>query len=149
MAAVQHARGVKLLVKVGDGASPEVFTAKCTLNAARGISFSATTRDFAIPDCSDPDLIAWLAREKESLGVTVTGGGMLNTPDSDEFFDWWKSEDTKNVQIVVDVPGADGGIIFEGAFHLTEFALSGDRGGKIEATLTLQSDGEVTSEANA
>lgn len=149
MAAVKHARGVKLLVKVGDGASPEVFTAYCTINAARGISFTSATRDFNLPDCADPDEIGWIIREKESLSVTITGGGMLNTPDVDTFFDWWKDAASKNVQVVVDVPSADGGVVFEGPFHLTDFDVSGDRGGKMEASLTLQSDGEITAVANS
>lgn len=148
MAAVQHARGVKLLIKVVDDTSPDVFTAFCTVNAARGITFTSAVNEFNIPDCSDPDLIGWLAREKVSLSIGVTGAGILNTPDVDAFFAWWKSEDSKNCHIVVDVPAADGGIIFEGAFHLTEFAITGDRGGKMEANITLASDGEVTSTAN-
>lgn len=148
MAAVKHARGVKLVVKIGDGAEPEVFTALCTINAARGISFTSATRDFVEPDCADPDLIGWIIREKESLSVSVTGGGMLNTPDVEDVFDWWKDELSKNVQVVVDVPSADGGVIFEGAFHLTDFEITGDRGAKQEATMTLQSDGEITLVAN-
>lgn len=148
MAAVKHARGVKLVLKVGNGASPEVFTAKCSINAARGISFAAATRDFAVPDCTDPDMIAWLSREKESLSVAFSGAGMLNTPDVEDFFDWWRDEDPKNCQVVVDVPSADGGVIFEGLYHLTDFGITGDRGGKQEMTISLASDGEITCGAN-
>lgn len=148
MTAVKTARGVKLLLKVGDGNSPEIFAAFCTINAARGISFTAAMNEFNIPDCTDPDLIGWLAREKVSLSVGVTGAGILNTPDVQEFFDWWSGEDSKNCHIVVDVPSVDGGVIFEGAFHLTEFGITGDRGAKQEATLTLASDGAVTTVPN-
>lgn len=144
MAAVKHARGVKLLLKVGDAGSPEVFTTYCTVNAARGITFTAAANEFNIPDCDDPDLIGWLAREKVSLSVAVTGAGILNTPDVEAFFTWWSSENSQNCQIVVDVLAADGGRIFEGAFHLTEFAITGDRGAKMQCTLTLASDGQVT-----
>lgn len=149
MTAVKSARGVTLLLKVSDGSSPEGFTSFCTVNAARGITFTAATNEFNIPDCQDPDLIGWLAREKVSLSVGVTGAGILNTPDVQAFYDWWSNEDSKNCQIVVDVPGADGGVIFEGLFHLTDFAITGDRGAKMEATLTLASDGEVTSDTNS
>lgn len=144
MAATKHARGVKLLLKVGDGASPEVFSTFCSINTARGISFSSTTNDFNIPDCDDPDKIAWVAREKDGLSVGVTGAGILNTPDVEEFYEWFASPDSKNCQVVVDVPSADGGVIFEGAFHLTDFEITGDRSGKMECSLSLASDGEVT-----
>lgn len=145
MAAVKHARGVKLLLKVGDGAGPEVFTAKCSINAARGISFSAQTNDFNVPDCADPDLIAWIVREKVSLSVSINGAGILNTPDVEPFFVWFASELSKNCQLhLADVLAADGGGYFAGAFHLTDFQITGDRGGKMEVSLTLASDGAVT-----
>lgn len=148
MAAIKHARGVALLLKLSNGASPAVFASFCSINAARGITFTAATNDFSIPDCADLDKIAWLAREKVSLSVGVTGAGTLNTPDVEDFFDWWSSEDSRLCQIVVDVPAVDGGVIFEGLFHLTEFAITGDRGAKQEVSITLASDGEVTCEAN-
>lgn len=148
MAAVKHARGVQLLLKVGNGAEPEVFTAFCTVNAARGITFTSATNEINIPDCDDPDQISWLAREKVSLSVAVTGAGVLNTPDVQAFYDWLTDEDSKNCQIVIDVASADGGVIFEGFFHLTDFAITGDRGAKMQCTLTLASDGEVTSAPN-
>lgn len=149
MAAVKHARGVALLLKLSNGASPEVLTIYCSINAARGITFTSATNDFSIPDCVDLDKIAWLAREKVSLSVGVTGAGILNTPDVKPFFDWWKSEDSRTCEIVVDVPAADGGVIFAGKLHLTEFSITGDRGAKQEVSITLASDGEVTCVANA
>lgn len=148
MAAVKHARGVQLLLKVGNGADPEVFTAKCSINAARGITFTAATNDFEIPDCTDPVKIAWIAREKSSLSVAVTGAGILNTPDVQAFFDWWQSPDSVNCQVIVDVPSADGGVVFAGAYHLTDFSITGDKGAKQECSITLASDGEVTCVAN-
>lgn len=144
MAAVQHARGVKLLIKVSEENSPTAFSAFCSVNAARGITFTSAVNEFNIPDCDDPDLIGWLAREKVSLSIGLTGAGILNTPDVDPFFDWWSSEDSKQCHVVVDVPAADGGVIFEGAFHLVDFAITGDRGGKMECTITLASDGVVS-----
>lgn len=148
MAAVKHARGVKLLLKVGNGAVPEVFTALCSINSARGITFTAATNDFTIPDCADPDQIAWVAREKVSISVAVTGAGILNTPDVQTCYDWTTSEDSRNCQVVVDVPSGDGGVVFEGPYHMTDFGITGDKGGKQECSVTLASDGEVTCVAN-
>lgn len=141
---VKNARGVKLFLKVGNGASPEVFTAFCTINAQRGITFTAGTREFPLIDCNDPDAIAWILREKDSLSAAFTGAGQLNTPDVEEFFDWLKEEDSRNCQVVLDVPAIDGGIIWEGKWHLTEFSITGDRGTKQEASITAASDGEIS-----
>lgn len=144
MALVTHMRGVKLLVKVGDGASPEAFTTYCTINSDRGISFVAATNDFVIPDCSDPDLMAWLTREKISLSGDITGAGILNTPDTEAFFDWVTSPDTRNVQVHLDgVTGANGGGYWAGAYHCTQFDVNGGQGTKVNASVQLVSDGEV------
>lgn len=140
---VKYARGVQLLVMVGDGGSPEVFTAFCTVNAQRTLVGDAKTNDFIIPDCADPMALAWLAREKISVEYQVTGAGILNTPDVQAFSDWLADPLSHNCQIVVNVDQADGGVIFAGPFHLTHFELTGNRGTKMEATLTLISDGEV------
>jgi hypothetical protein len=141
---VKHARGVQLLIMVGDGGSPEVFTAYCTINAARTITGEAATNDFNIPDCANPDALGWLAREKVSLSYSLSGAGILNTPDVQVFTDFLADPLSRNCQIVVDVPATDGGVVFAGPFHLTKFEITGDRGTKMEATLDLVSDGEIT-----
>jgi hypothetical protein len=145
MTAVKHARGVKLLIKVGqaDG-PPETFEAFCTVNAARSISGEAATNDFNIPDCEEPDKMGWLAREKVSLSYSLSGAGILNTPDVEVFAEYLADPLSRNCEIIVDVPAADGGVIFAGKFYLTQFEITGDRGSKMEATITMVSDGEVT-----
>jgi predicted secreted protein len=148
MATVKNARGVKLLLKVGDGASPEVFTAYCSINAQRGIKFSSTTNEFDDIDCDDPDALAFVLTEKKNVKASIDGAGTLNTPDVQDFFDWVTSADSKNCHMVLDVASADGGVIFEGAFHLTDFELTGNRGEKVTTTLSLVSDGVVTAVAN-
>ena len=116
----------------------------CTVNAARSISGEAATNDFNIPDCEDPDAMGWLAREKVSLSYSLTGAGILNTPDVEEFHDFLIDPLSRSSEIVVDVPAVDGEVIFAGKFHLTGFEITGDRGAKMEATITMVSDGEVT-----
>lgn len=149
MAAVKHARGVKLLIKVGDGATPEVFSTPCSINAERGITFTAGVNDQDIPDCSNPDAIAWVVREKTNLSASITGSGVLDTEDAEFFFDWLKSEDPKNVKVIVDVPASAGGVIFTGSFHLGEFSITGNRAEKMQASISLSSNGEITSGANS
>jgi hypothetical protein len=149
MAAVKHARGVKLLIKVGDGASPEVFSTPCSINAERGITITSGVNDQDIPDCTNPDAIAWVVREKTNLSASITGSGVLDTEDAEFFFDWVKSEEPKNVKVIVDVPAVDGGVIFTGAFHLTEFSITGNRGEKMQSSISLSSSGEITSGANS
>lgn len=148
MAEVKHARGVRLLIKLGDGAQPEVFETYCSINAERGITFTAGTNDQDIIDCENPDAVAWVVREKTNLSASITGSGVLNTPDVADFYTWLTSEDPRNVKVIVDVPSTDGGVTFTGRFHLTEFSITGNRGEKMQASISLASDGAVTSAAN-
>ena len=99
-------------------------------------------------DCADPEAVAWVLREKTNLSAAITGSGVVNTPDIGEFFDWLASPDSKNCKVVIDVPSADGGVVFTGAFHLTEFSVTGNRGEKMQASVSLSSDGAVTKTAN-
>lgn len=144
MAQATTVPGKSLLIKVGDGATPEVFTHNCSINAERGLQLSAQTNDINVPDCDDPDLMAWVEREKVSLSGQITGAGTLNAEDQDLFWDWFKSPDTKNVKVVTDIAGASGGRVFSGAFHCTNFEISGNRGEKCTCSITLQSSGEIT-----
>ncbi len=46
--------GGQILVKIGDGADPEVFASDCLINTDKGIDFSSDSTDFVVPDCVDP-----------------------------------------------------------------------------------------------
>lgn len=148
MAAVNKVKATALLIKVGNGASPEVFTALCTINAQRGLSIAATTSETAVPDCADPDLPAWLDREKVSISADVNGAGTLHSDDLQTCYNLISGSAAVNLQIVLDVAGAVGGRTFEGAFHMTQFEVSGTKGELVNATMAFQSTGTVNCTAN-
>lgn len=138
---IKAARGTKLLVKIGDGASPEVFTHYCSVNAEREFSLEANVNESLAIDCDDPDAAGWVDREVESLSGQITGQGTLNGPDFAEFWDWFSSAEPRNCQVVLNVAAADGGGMVEGAFLLTNLTKTGNRGEKVQVSLTLQSTG--------
>jgi hypothetical protein len=141
--------GKSLLIKVGDGGSPETFVHNCSINAERGLVLTAQTNDVNVPDCDDPDLMAWIEREKISLGGQINGAGTLHAEDVDLYFAWLASSSTKNVKVVTDISGASGGRVFTGAWHCTNFEISGNRGEKCSASITLLSSGAITIANNA
>ena len=53
------------VISLGDGATPEVFTAPCglTTKAAR---WNRGLGEVNIPDCDDPDAVIWIARDVET-----------------------------------------------------------------------------------
>lgn len=141
---VLQINGEKLLVQIGDGASPEVFTHDCLINTERGIAFSNSLSESINPDCDTPENPAWIDREKDSLSATVSGSGTLHTTSTETWFDWFKSPDPKNIRVLVDVTGANGGGYWSGAFHLTSFEITGTRKEKATVSVSMASDGALT-----
>jgi predicted secreted protein len=145
MAVVKTMNGTQLLVQIGDGATPtEAFVADCLINTQRGISFSAETNEFIIPDCDNPDDPAWKEVTKDGLSATISGAGMLHTASVETMFQWFTSKNTKNVRVRINVSGANGGGYWAGAFHCTEFEVTGERNAKADCSITLVSNGPIT-----
>lgn len=145
MAQIKATRWSKLVLKVGNGASPEVFTPLCSINAARGITFNANTTEDSVPDCDDLEKVQWLIREKVSLSVDVSGSGKVHKADVKKFVDWHGSADPVNCIVVLDDDVAANVIQFQGAYHLNTFSMSGDPGSpSVTGDIALQSTGAVT-----
>lgn len=133
--------GTKLLIEVGDGASPETFAHPCLINSQRGITFTANGNKIEVPDCASPDDPAWTEFTKQSLECTLDGAGVMDNVAAtiQSYSSWLASATGKNIKIYIGTVGH-----WTGVFHLTKFALTGNRGGKIEVSLQIDSDGAVT-----
>lgn len=134
-------RGTSLLIKVGDGADPEVFSFPCGLTT-NGLNRSAETNDVSVPDCADPDAPAWTERETSALSWEASGSGVL-ADESVAIWDAWHASGLpKNVQI--DVGTATAGRRYTGRALLTSYNITGERGQKVTVEVTLSGDGELT-----
>ncbi|MBX4159131.1 hypothetical protein K4A07_18585, partial [Lactiplantibacillus plantarum] len=71
--------GEDILVQLGDGASPEVFTHDCMINGSRGFNRTATTTDQQIPNCTDPSKPPKTMRRTDSTDSTISGEGLLHS----------------------------------------------------------------------
>ena len=140
--------GSKILIMVGDGATPEVFAHPCLINASRSFQLSATTVDSVVPDCDDMEAPAWTEREKDAISATVTGEGVMDADSLEEYLTWVTEAASRNCKIVI-ADGQAAGQTLTGKFHLTEFQNSGDRKAKTESSITLMSDGPLVISANA
>lgn len=144
MAEAKTLAGKSLLIKVSDGGGTPVFAHPCLINAARGIQFSSSTNERRIPDCADPELIAWTKINKVSLSAKISGAGVLNTPDTELYFGWFNSDSSKDVRVELSgVVLANGGGWWAGAFKCTDFGVDGDIGDETQCSLTLASHGAV------
>jgi hypothetical protein len=127
----------KFLIKLGNGASPEVFSAPCGLNA-RGFDRKAATNTTNVPDCDDPDAPSWLESDVTSLSWSLTGSGVAASEDFDTWDAWFTSALSKNVQITLDTK------VWTGAAKLTGLKLTGTRGSRNTFDVTIEGDGILT-----
>ena len=130
-------RGKDLLVKIGDGGSPETFTTVAGLRATT-LSFNAQTVDVTNADSVDQwrELLAGAGVKSASF----SGSGVFKDAASDEslraaFF----NQSTPNFQIVIPSFGT-----ISGAFQIASLQYEGPYDGEVKISLSLQSAGALT-----
>lgn len=136
--------GSTVAIFLESAASPGTFLRPCGLNN-HTVTFSKNTQDVTVPDCDDPELPAWIERGVESLDMNANGSGILAAEAVDN---WWRAFNTTesiNARVYIGKPDniADGRY-WEGRVHITSFEVTGERGGKAQASVTIVSDGEMT-----
>lgn len=140
MAAPTTLRGTKLLVKLGNGATPEVFTAPCAL-ATKAFNRSSSTNEFNVADCDDPDAPVWTERVKGAITAGVSGSGTLAKESLDMYEAFFEEVDPRNIQITIDY--AVGPRTYQGKFVMTTLNITGEQDGLIQVEIEFASSGEV------
>lgn len=133
-------RGSKLLIKIGDGASPEVFVGPCALTT-KSFNRSASMNEFNIADCNDPDAPIWTERVKSALTASLSGSGTLAKESLDLYEEAFADQDSRNVQVTIDY--AVGPRTYVGRYHLATLNITGEQDGLIQVEMEWQSDGPV------
>jgi len=136
MAPVNTIKGTQLRIMIESDDTPGTFRHPCLINTTRGIQWTSTGNDEEIPDCDDPDALAWTKHTKTGASGTISGAGKLNVDDIEAFWDWFDGDIAKNVKIDVGDTGR-----WDGQWKLTDFQITGDRGSVAEATVTIKSHG--------
>ena len=130
--------GTKLLVQLGDDASPATFAHDCMINSERGISFSSDANRVIIPDCDNPDDPAWSEVMKDGLSATITGAGILNLATVTTWNTWFQNDTFKDVRVNLNETG---GGYWEGPAKLTSWEVTGTRNDKATVSVTIESHG--------
>lgn len=130
------------LVKMGDGAGPEVFTAFCGIESV-SINNAVSTADRTRRDCAKPGKPGVRRIKSTGKSQTISGSGGVDKADITKF-------DTalglvKNYKIeLYKYDGTDAGTLmgtFAGAYMLTAQNMSLDANGDSSGEITLESDG--------
>jgi hypothetical protein len=143
MAQAQTTKFGKFKIYVEATAGSGTFIAPCGLTQ-KSFDLSASANEDTIPDCDDPDAPAWVARTVASLSAGVSGQGVW---DGDAYATWralFLAAESFNVRIEFDETGANGGGYYEGAMVLTALGNSASIGQRVQASVTLASDGPLT-----
>lgn len=131
-------------IKLGDGNSPEEFTAPCGLNT-RALNRIKNVSEIDIPDCTDEDAPAAVGREVRSTDWNISGEGVFAAESAQMWEDAYNTITPINVLIEMEFPNSPPGLIrYIGSAHLTNFSITGNRGEKVTATVELQGDGALT-----
>ena len=129
-------KGKDLLVKIGDGATPESFTTIAGLRATT-LSFNAQSIDITSNDSTD----MW--RELLSGGgaktATITGSGVFKDAASDALLrSVFFAQTLANFQIVIPSFG-----VVSGPFKVASLQYEGPFDGEVKITLSLASAGAL------
>jgi predicted secreted protein len=142
MAQAQTVRFSGLRVLLGDGATPsETFTAPCGLTE-RSLSLAKEFGETNVPDCTDEDAASWTERDVTSKSASIDGTGVLDIVSLVTWQARFDSDTSGNVRTEIWRAGAKVGH-WQGAFHLETFEVSGTKGERASAKVSLQSDGVV------
>lgn len=134
-------RGTKLLILLGDGGSPEDFAHPCSINAARDVTFEKNMNEDVGIDCDDLDAVGWVIREAVSKSCTVEGNGKLSIDDLELFESWFNDDESRNARVIVNVAG---GRQYGGRWQCSNLRIGGERGEKVEVSITLMNDGPIS-----
>lgn len=135
--------GRKLLVKKGDGASPETFT---TIAGAREhtITENENLVDTTTKDSNgNRELLAGKILYNVSVSFT---GVFVNSQTLADLETAMRAGTHSNYQIdIVDADASTAGETLTGAFRITTIERAGAFDGEVNYSVTLESDGAVTS----
>lgn len=136
--------GRLLLIKIGNGATPEVFSALCGIQT-RSFNMSANEVDTTIPDCENPENTPQRTVEPGIKSRTFNGSGKYVKSANTTAFMQHVINSTKFPAQVV-VPGLGE---FEGDWMVSDFELSGEQEGNLDFSATFAAAGplEFTAEA--
>ncbi|KKJ75446.1 hypothetical protein WH95_18570 [Kiloniella litopenaei] len=129
--------GVKVILKVGDGADPEAFN---DLSGQKDTRMSGAANAV---DVSDKTTGGWGSTLPGTRNMTVTSSGFAVWPDTNGLQilrAHWEAGTNVNCELILN----DSGNKYAGAFSITQLDIGGANDGATEYSVTLQNAGQPT-----
>ena len=133
--------GRAMVLKIGDGASPETFTFMAGINS-KTLTINNSAIDVTTPDATTPGGALWAQSLNGLKSVSISGDatfldeaaqeGRLNSVAM-------AADPVANFQLVVPSFGT-----YQGEFRVTTATLTGETEGAVNYSLALDSNGAIT-----
>lgn len=131
--------GRLLLIKIGDGGSPESFSNLCGLKT-RSFNLSANEVDTTVPDCNNPGQAVQKTAEPGIVNRTFSGSGaFVSGATQATLMGHVRGATVFNAVVVVPGEGA-----YEGPWMVSDFEFSGEMEGSMEFSATFSAAGALT-----
>ncbi|MBZ9808129.1 phage tail tube protein [Mesorhizobium sp. ESP-6-2] len=131
--------GRLLLIQIGDGADPEVFSNLCGVQT-RSFNMSANDVDTTIPNCTNPGDTPQKTGTPGIKNRTFTGSGKFVAGASQTAFMQHVIDATVfNAKVIV--PGLG---TFTGSWYVTDFTLNGEQEGTMGFDGTFMAGGALS-----
>lgn len=140
MAQPSTARFGKFRILLGNSADPVVYTAPCGFTS-KSLTLTKDLTDVTLPDCDDPDAVAWVGRDASTLSASVSGEGVLASESVETWLDAWENVNSVPVKIEIEFPAKT--ITWTGLMHVSSLNPSTEQGGRVTMSVEMQSDGEL------
>lgn len=132
--------GRALLVKIGDGETPEVFANLCGLNS-KSLTINNSAIDVTTPDCTAPEGALWTETLNGLKNVSISGDGLFEDSVAEARMNTiaMGADNTCNFEVVIPDFGS-----YSGAFRLASVDFGGETEGGVTYSLSLESNGAIT-----
>lgn len=132
--------GRAMLVKIGDGADPEVFSNLCGLTS-KSLTMNNSAIDVTTPDCTTPEGALWTETLAGVKNISISGDGLFEDSAAELRANTiaMANDNIVNMQVVVPDFGT-----YAGAFRIDSLEYGGAAEGGVTYSLSLGSSGVVT-----
>ena len=133
--------GRSLLIKIGDGAGSEAFTAIAGLNS-KSITINNSAIDVTTPDATTPGGALWASSLNGLKSMSISGDGIFLDESAQEGrlnTIAMQADPVANFELVVPDFGT-----YSGEFRITSLEFGGETEGTTTFSLSLESNGTVT-----
>lgn len=133
------------LIKMGDGATPEVFTIMCGMKDIK-VNSVANSNDRFVRDCAKPGAVPTRKTRVTGKQQDITGTGLIDKAMVAKYMTALGNIRNYKVELY-QADGTDTGILlgtFAGAYMMTAANMSANTDSDSTAEVTLASNGEFT-----